>query len=494
MDEIERVAGSLLGEKIMGKRKPKSVEEFRHMVPLTTYDDYEPYLSERREDSLATKPSLWNHSAGRGGRFKWLPHSSELLGKAVKNFLAFLILASTRERGRVNISPGIHLLFIWPPPPYASGSLLEAVTQYFSCKVIPPPETARTMEFQDRIQKGFQIALKERIDIIGAISSVMVKMGEAFSGQSQRSKFSLSMLHPRIVFRLLRAILRSKMEKRTILPRDLWPAKAILASGTDTAIYKDDIAYYWGDEPSEVYACAESFLLAIQAWNRKGMVFLPDMVFLEFIPCEEQIKHEDDKGYEPSTVLINELEEGKSYEVVITHFYGMPLLRYRMNDIIKVIAMRDDEAQINLPHIVFQRKVGETIDLVGLARLDEKTIWQAIANTGIKYTDWSACKEYVQNQAALRIYLELKEEMEAAKVETMIDERLKAIDPDYKDIDSYLDLQPVRVTLLSPGTFGRYMDEKRKEGADLAHLKPTHINASTEIIQRLLQLSEHGRE
>ena len=46
MDQIDRVADSVLGKKIMGKRKPKSVEEFRRMVPLTTYDDYEPYLSE----------------------------------------------------------------------------------------------------------------------------------------------------------------------------------------------------------------------------------------------------------------------------------------------------------------------------------------------------------------------------------------------------------------------------------------------------------------
>jgi hypothetical protein len=52
-DQIERVADSLLGKKIMNNRKPKTVEEFRQMVPLTSYEDYEPYLSEQREDALA---------------------------------------------------------------------------------------------------------------------------------------------------------------------------------------------------------------------------------------------------------------------------------------------------------------------------------------------------------------------------------------------------------------------------------------------------------
>lgn len=73
IDEIEQVSDSLLGKKIMGGRKPQSVEEFRRVVPLTTYDDYEPYLSEQQEDVLAEKPVFWCHSAGRGGYFKWVP-------------------------------------------------------------------------------------------------------------------------------------------------------------------------------------------------------------------------------------------------------------------------------------------------------------------------------------------------------------------------------------------------------------------------------------
>ena len=321
----------------------------------------------------------------------------------------------------------------------------------------------------------------------------MVKMGEELGGQARGMKFSPSMLHPKIVLRLLRAWLRSKRERRPILPKDLWPAKAILTGGVDTAIYKDDITHYWGSNSYEFYVCAEIFFIALQGWNKKGLTFLPDMAFREFIPYEEQREQQDDQDYQPSTVLLNEVEEGKLYEVVITQFYGMPLLRYRLKDLIKIIALRDDEAGVNLPQMVFQRRVGEVIKLAGLAQLDEKTIWQAIANTGIKYTDWSACKEYDQNQGFLRLYIELKEEKDAAEIETMIDEHLKMVDTDYRDIDAYLKLQPVRVTLLSTGTFQRYIKEKREMGADLAHLKPSHINPPEAVIQRLLELSEVNR-
>ena len=274
------------------------------------------------------------------------------------------------------------------------------------------------------------------------------------------------------------------------MPKDLWAPKGIVTGGVDTTIYKKEITHYWGKEPFEFYVSAEAIMVAMQAWNKKGMIFVPDIVFLEFIPYDEQLKHEYDKDYQPTTVLLNEVEEGKLYEVVITQFYGMPLLRYRMRDLIKVIALRDDEEGIKLPQIVFQRKVDDVIELAGLARLDEKIIWQAIANTGIKYSDWSARKEYDQGQAFLSVYLELKEEREAAEATTMINEQLMIVDTDYKDISSYLGIQPLRVTLLAPKTFQRYMEEKRKEGADLAHIKPNHINAPNTVIQRLIQLSE----
>ena len=72
----------------------------------------------------------------------------------------------------------------------------------------------------------------------------------------------------------------------------------------------------------------------------------------------------------------------------------------------------------------------------------------------------------------------------------MIDQQLKLVDTDYKDIDSYLQFQPVRVTLLSPGTFQRFMDQKVKEGADLAHLKPNRVNPAADVIDQLIKLGE----
>jgi len=494
MDEIDLVADNTLGKKLMGKRKPKSPDEFRKIVPLTSYQDYEPYLSERQEDALAVKPEAWCHSSGRGGRFKWIPHTPRFLERLAKNTIGACILATASEKGEVNIQPGARLFLLLAPPPYASGCCIQTLAQYFSFQNIPDPKKSEGLAFPDKMRKGFQEALKNGVDIIGALASILVKMGEQFEEGSRERKFSAAFLHPKIVFTFIKASLRSRREQRTILPKDLWATKAIMTGGMDTTMYRDAIARYWGNRPYEFFMCAEAYCIAVQGWNKKAMTFLPDLAFLEFIPYEEILKQEDNKDYQPSTVLLNQLEAGKLYEIVITHLYGGPLLRYRMRDIIKIVALRDEEAGVNLPQMEFQRRADEAISLASLATLDEKVIWQAIANTGIKYTEWTACKESEHDKSFVRIYLELKERKEAAEIAAMIDEQLKQVDTDYKDVETYLGFQPVRVTLLSTGTFERYAEAKRREGASPAHMKPHRINPTEAVLQRLIQLSEEGKE
>jgi hypothetical protein len=490
LEQLELVARSLLGERIMKGAKPKTVKEFRQLVPLTTYDDYAPYLDSQQEDALAMKPCFWVHTSGRGGKYKWAPWSPRAEELECRDIIGAFILASATKRGEVNLQPGARVLTNLPPRPYVTGTIISSMAQRISFNPIPPIEISETMEFQERIEKGFTMALRTGIDFFCSLSGVLIRVGEGFAEEAGRMKFSFSMLHPLVLFRLFRAWLRSKTEKRGLLPKDLWPVKALISWGTDAAIYKDRIAYYWGETPYELYAATELGFIAAQAWNKRGMTFFADSVFLEFIPEAECIKSREDKEYQPATVLLDEVEEGKIYEIVITNFYGMPFLRYRLGDLIKIVALRDEETGVNLPQMVFQARVADIIDIAGFTILDEKTVWQAIANTGIRYEDWTARKEYEHNEPILHLYIELRESARANDVKDLVNEALKAIDQGYKDLDSMLEVQPLRVTCLSKGTFQRYFEEKKRGGVDLAQLKPAHMNTSDAVIRDLLRLSE----
>jgi len=488
LDEIEMVTQSPLGKKIMKGANPKSAEEFRQLVPLTTYDDYAPYIGNCQEDALAEKPCYWAHTSGKGGNFKWVPFASRADEVICRNMIGAWILASAKQKGEVNVQPGGKMLFNLPGRPYFSGCLAFSVSQRISFPTIPPLEEAEGMEFKERIEKGFEIALRTGVDFLASMSSVLIKIGEDFSERSGNMKFSRSMLHPVVLFRLLRAWLRCKIiERRELLPKDLWPVKAIFAWGTDTSIYREQILHYWGGMPYEIYGATEASVIAMQSWTKKWMTFLADSVFLEFIPEAEWLKSRGDKEYQPTTVLLNEVEEGGIYEIVITNFYGMPFLRYRLGDLIKIVALGDDET--NLPQMVFQARADDIIDIAGFTRLDEKTVWQAIVDTGIRYEDWTMRKEYDQDKPMLRLYIELKENRKAKEVERLVHQQLKAISQDYKNLVSMLEIQPLRVKLLSEGTFQRYLEEKQRAGVDLAHLKPPHMNASDTLIGELILLS-----
>jgi hypothetical protein len=484
MEQIELVYDSPLAKKFM-PTKPKDVSEFRNIVPLTTYNDYAAYLNDKNEDVLAIKPYLWARTSGRGGTTKWVPYSE----MAVENFgrfsIAAMVLACTARKGEVNFGNGVRVLHNLPPAPYLSGAMAHVVNQKLDARPIPPLDKYENVEFETRMKAGFQIALRTGVDFLASLTSILVKMGERFTESSGRMKLSRDMLHPQIIWRLIRAWLWSKREGRTLLPKDLWPLKGLAGYGTDTSIYRKQLIHYWGKEPLEIYAATESGPIATHAWNKKRMTFFPLSSFREFIPENEWLKSQKNKDYQPSTVLLDEVKPGERYEVVITNFYGMPLLRYRLGDLIQIVALEDEEAGIKLPQMVFESRADDLIDIAGFTRLDEKTVWQAIANTGIKYEDWSARKEYDNGEPIIRIYIEPKQRMDARNLERLIHQELVAINQDYKDSEAMLGIHPLKVTLLSAGSFQRYYEERKRDGADLAHLKPPHMNASDAVIQDL---------
>lgn len=489
LDELDEVSNTELGQKILHNKKLATVDEFRRLVPLTTYDDYESYLDEKRDNVLAEQPYAWLRTSGRSGAPKWIPYTERFFNEIVRHVVSAFILACASEKGEVNLKQGERMVCNFPPYPYAAGVFMTSISQAMNLHLMPPLKLAEKMDFQGRIEKGFLMALRDGVDIVASISSVVIRIGESFSSRAAGMKFSPSMLHPSILYRITRAFIRSKLEGRSMLPQDLWPAKAVLAAGTDTTIYRDKIIHYWGKKPYELYLATDVGIVALQSWTKKSMTFLPFFSFFEFIPEQESIKSHEDSNYQPATVLLNEVKEGECYEIVASNFYGLPFLRYRPGDLIQIVALNDEETGIQLPQMVFKSRIDDIIDIASFTRLDEKTVWEAINNTGAQYVDWTVRKEFIDDNPILHLYIELKQEMDNDKLSSLFHNSLVDIDPSYSDMDSMLELKPVKVTLLPSGTFQRYYLEKQAEGVDLAFLKPPHMNPSDSMVEGLLRLS-----
>jgi len=492
VEQLQLLGRCELGQKLMGVKVPASMDEFRQNVPLTTYRDYAPYLLEKREDILPEKPHVWVCTSGRSGEYKrkWVPYTEKTGTKITGYVFAMFIFGSSERRDDFVFEEGDVTLATLAPPPYASGWLARNMLKLFPFRYIPPLDKAEQMEFQERIKEGFELALKEGVDVFYGLSSVLVKIGEQFEQQSGGMDKGL-LLHPRAMVRVAKGLIKSKLAGRPLLPKDLWSVKAIAAGGTDTAVYRDRIIKYWGRSPVEAYAGAEAGLIAIQTWGT-GLTFVPDMNLLEFIPEDELDKSSKDPSYRPGTLLLDQVIPDHVYEIVLTNFNGGPFVLYRLGDLLKITALDNEQAGKCIPQMVFHSRANDVIDLGSFAQLIEGSISQALTNAKVGYEDWVCTKEFEGTKPRPHLYIELKEDKfrNEEEIGRAIHQALQDLDPEYHDWAEMLDGQPPCVTLLSRGTFSRFTLEKQAAGADLAHLKPVRMKPSGVVLGDLLRLSE----
>uniref|UniRef100_A0A7C4PRL8 GH3 auxin-responsive promoter n=1 Tax=Anaerolinea thermolimosa TaxID=229919 RepID=A0A7C4PRL8_9CHLR len=488
LEQFDLLSKSELGRYLLRGKIPGSIEEFRARIPITTYDDYEPYLGE--DKGYFQNAYVWAHTSGRSGKYKWIPYTREAYERLGERVLAGVILGAAREKGEVRLEEGDVLVYNTPPRPYISGITLRALAEQFNFRFVPALDETEAMGFQERIEAGFREGMKTGIDILGSMSAVLVKMGEAFTSGARKTRISRQMLHPQVLFRLIRGYIRAKMEGRNMLPRDLWTLKGAMAGGTDTSIYRAQLATYWGVEVHEQYGSTEFGIMATQAWDRRGMYFLPDIAFYEFIPPDEWERSRQDPAYQPRTLLLSETRPGERYEIVMTSLHSDPFLRYRLHDLVQFTAPEERDPSIALPSFTIKGRTMDLIDLAGFTGvIDEQSAWRALAATGLELAEWSLRKEVERDRPVLHLYIELKAPASADEVHRRLDAELRASNPFYSDIEKLLGYNPLRVTVLPRETFLRYMRKQQEAGADLSHLKPPHLNASDAVIAQLKEIA-----
>jgi hypothetical protein len=489
--QMETLSNCQLGQKLMRGKKPTNIEEFRRLVPLTNYKDYCPELSEKMVETLPGQPELWAHSSGRSGDYacKWVPLTKEYIDHLSVILYGIGMLSCAREKGDSSRIPrDAKLLYCVAPRPYISGTFADILRMQTPLEYLPSLEEAENMTYEDRIGAGFQQALSKGLDYFFGLSLVLVKVGEKLAANSQKISIKPYIKQPKALWRLSKALVKSKLAGRPMMPKDIWDIKGIMCSGLDSWVYKDKIRELWGRNPLDIYSCTEGGILAMQAWDYDGMTFIPNMNFLEFIPEEEQLKNEMDRSYQPKTLLLNEVRVGESYEVVITSFHGGSLVRYRIGDMVKITSLTNETCGIKTPQMVFEQRVDGILDFY-VVRITEKTIWQAIEKTGVPYIDWIAYR--LPGETVLRILIELKNNTKANEkvladvirqhiMETS-DEKARFLKEDFVDVVGF----DVEVGFLKAGTFDGYIAQRQKEGADIAHIKPPHINPSEETLNVL---------
>lgn len=497
-EQITLWSESALGQSILKGRHPRNLDEFRRMVPLTTYDDYADILLSKQPEALPGNPVIWIQTTWEGGKhpIKVAPYTRSMLDTYRNNVTACLILSTSTAKGKFDVEETDKILYGLAPLPYATGLFPLALSEEIDIQFLPAVKDAVDMSFSQRNKTGFKMAMKKDLEFFFGLGSVAYAVSLSLSSMGSSGHISLSDLlkfKPKMLKRLLKAKRVCREENRGLLPRDLFKLKGFMVAGTDNQCYKDDLEKLWGIRPMELFAGTEPSIMGTETWTRKGMYFFPDTAFYEFIREEEMMKNYEDPSYIPRTYLMDEVVPGEKYELVFTILKGGAFARYRCGDMYRCVGLSNKEDDTVIPRFEYMDRVPWIIDIAGFTRISENGIRSVIQLSGLPITDWVALKEYNhENRPYLHMYVEVEQgvlvnqAMSTDILKELLTTYFKYIDQDYRDLKKILGMDPLTVTILRCGTFAAY---EKKTGRKIRHMSPAYHE-----IAELLKAQENDFE
>lgn len=494
LEQIGLWSASELGKSILKGKQPATVEEFRRMVPLTTYEDYADVLLLKRDDMLPEKPLIWIQTTWEGGRHpvKLAPYTRGMLDTFRDNVVSCELLCTSRAKGQFKTRSHDKILYGLAPLPYATGLLPVTLSEAISIDFLPPVEEAVDMTFSQRNKAGFKLAMKQGLDYFFGLGSVAyavsLSLGAMGSGGGIKSLLKCDM---KMACKILSAKYRCKKEKRPLMPKDLFELKGFMIAGTDNRCYKDELERLWGVRPMELFAGTEPSLVGTETWTRNGMYFFPDTCFYEFIPESDMLRNLSDPAFEPRTYLMSEVVPGEKYELVITVLKGGAFARYRVGDVYRCLGLENREDDTHIPRFEYVDRIPTIIDIGGFTRISEQGVKTVVELSGLSVSDWAARKEFSEeNRPYMHLYVEMPPDslVSSAVTAEILREQLSTyfryIDQDYRDLKKILGIDPLQVTILACGTFENY----RREHGALPRMNPSpHEMADLLASQRVYE-------
>ena len=140
LQQAEKAVLCPLGRKLIGSRVPASIEEYRHLARLTTYEDYLPELDTGSAKALPGESHVWASTSGAGGNCRRVPYTLEAYQRSLDNLMSVFLLACSRQKGQSSLTEGDRVRYNVAPAPYLSGILAAGASPLFNLKPVMPPD------------------------------------------------------------------------------------------------------------------------------------------------------------------------------------------------------------------------------------------------------------------------------------------------------------------------------------------------------------------
>lgn len=482
----------------------KSIEQFKIQVPLTKYGDYEDYIMRMAdgEKNILTSDDVqyFGHTSGTTGKQKLIPCTKKSRRIASK-YMALLTNKFFYDNFKENWNYGKGLMIAdIVMTTYTKGGIpicsATSGGMNFIKYILPylytsPIEVMKIKDKETALYLHLLFGLKENhllyiggvfISSVLDLFRVLEREHEALAKDIRMGCINSKINIDENIRKKLNKLLTPDIKRASGLEREfkkgfkgigsrIWPNLAYIATvtGANFSIYDDKVNYYTNSLPiySPGYACTEA-MIGINPYARKiRYVIIPDTVFYEFIPAEEEGKR---------TLLLNELKIGGKYEIVVTNYAG--LYRYRVGDVIKVVGFYN-----NCPEVEFLYRKNQVLNMVA-EKTNEEQLTSAIKSTmkrlKLSLVDYTVAPDNSVTPGRYMFYFEFRNNMssyEVQQLERTLDIELRKSNLAYNRARNNRRLDVVKVVLLAPNTFNLIKEKLFSKGVSKNQIKiPRVVN------------------
>mgnify|MGYP002868345637 CR=1 FL=1 len=490
-----------------------SMEEYRKKVPVMNYDDFAPYLERMKdgEKNVLTAYSFdhMNTTSGTVGTPKYVPMTDRQMQVFMKyNFLYINGLKAellspewmegkifcTSEGTCVKQENGITvgcasaknaevlkggesqqakmMRAIYTSPVEAMIPEPGTDTKYLHMRFALMEEnvTGITVGFYNMLAHLLQYTLDNHEMLIDDIEKGTIDESVKMPKEVREAVLKQIEPMPERAAKLREAFAGGVEEP---FMKKVWPKMTyIFGAGADgLAVYAKKIEEkYAGTGIHNLFAGVTA---SEGLWSVPAGIDTPDSIlaagstFMEFLPVEAG----DDFS---QCVLMDQVEEGKIYELIITNLNGF--YRYRMSDAVKVTGFIHET-----PLVQFMYRVNKTIS-VALEKTTElaldQTVERAAKELGFYLSDYCVYPDVDSEPGKYIFLIEPDEKGVGVDKETLrkcIYKHLCEANPRYLYAVEHGQLSEPDVEVLQPETGILYREMMIYKGANPSQLKPVHI-------------------
>lgn len=484
-----------------------SYADYAAKVPLSNYEDYEPYVERMlcfNQKNLLTADEVvyYAHTSATTGVSKMIPCTQKTLDVvfSVAHERVFgLYDASCRKKNGEGMPECRGITLMEAKAGYTSygvahGAISETLlipgdTAQYSAL---PQELVYPASDFDRRHLKMLFALRERrLSFIQSTFAPFLYDMIAYVRKHWEllcEDIETGRINPKTVMTpMLRRTLEARMtpdperaaEIRTIMAAHendafvplLWPDMKLIATiGTATfAPYLEKLQQFLGSGiavDSLGYVSSEAAVGTVLRQNQAEYMLIPWSGFYEFIPMEE--------GASDQPLLMDQLEAGKEYELIVTNLSGF--YRYRLGDVIRVTGYHNE-----CPTIVFSYRKSQLISMYG-EKVTETVLHNAVEamaeESRTAVLEYSVYADTETDPGHYTVLLESDREImpEAwPRYSEILNRKLCEAHDSYRTKIEAKTMLPLQVKFVQPQTYALYRDLKVMGGASPNQIKPIHV-------------------